>query len=238
MSCISPVRLLPVRLAQEFRPIYRFLLNKWYFDELYDAHLRPARHPPGSRCSGRSAMSRSSTACRTALAELTGGGSRQVGEDPDRLARGLCFRHADRRRRAGRHLHAVPVRSALCNAAGFPILSLITWLPLVGCLVIMMVRGDEATVASNARWTALWTSLLVFVAVAGAVGAVRPSRGGLPVRSSASTWLPEYRVGYSMGVDGISVLFVLLSTAADADLHPGELGGHPDPRPRVHARAS
>ena len=27
-----------------------------------------------------------------------------------------------------------------------------------------------------------------------------------------------------MGVDGISVLFVLLSTAADADLHPGELG--------------
>ena len=51
----------------------------------------------------------------------------------------------------------------MTNAAGFPILSLITWLPLVGCLVIMMVRGDEATVASNARWTALWTSLLVLV---------------------------------------------------------------------------
>ena len=47
------------------------------------------------------------------------------------------------------------------NAAGFPILSLITWLPLIGCVVIMSVRGDEATVASNARWTALWTSLLV-----------------------------------------------------------------------------
>ncbi len=47
------------------------------------------------------------------------------------------------------------------NAAGFPILSLITWLPLVGCVVIMSVRGDEETVASNARWTALWTSLLV-----------------------------------------------------------------------------
>ncbi len=49
------------------------------------------------------------------------------------------------------------------NAAGFPILSLVTWLPLVGCLVIMCVRGDEATVASNAKWTALWTSLIVFV---------------------------------------------------------------------------
>ena len=49
----------------------------------------------------------------------------------------------------------------MTNAAGFPILSLITWLPLVGCLVIMMVRGDEETIASNARWTALWTSLFV-----------------------------------------------------------------------------
>jgi len=48
------------------------------------------------------------------------------------------------------------------NAAGFPVLSLITWLPLVGCGVIMTVRGDEATVASNARWIALWTSLIVF----------------------------------------------------------------------------
>ena len=47
------------------------------------------------------------------------------------------------------------------NDLGFPILSLVTWLPMVGCLVIMSVRGDEATVASNARWTALWTSLLV-----------------------------------------------------------------------------
>ena len=51
----------------------------------------------------------------------------------------------------------------LGNEAGFPLLSLITWLPLVGCGVIMAVRGDEATIASNARWTALWTTLIVLV---------------------------------------------------------------------------
>ena len=51
--------------------------------------------------------------------------------------------------------------TAVTNAAGFPILSLITFLPLIGCVVIMTVRGDEETIASNARWTALWTSLLV-----------------------------------------------------------------------------
>ena len=29
--------LMPMRLANRFRPLYLFLLNKWYFDELYDA---------------------------------------------------------------------------------------------------------------------------------------------------------------------------------------------------------
>jgi NADH-quinone oxidoreductase subunit L len=34
---------LPDRLAEQHRPLYRFLLNKWYFDELYDFLLvRPA----------------------------------------------------------------------------------------------------------------------------------------------------------------------------------------------------
>ena len=35
---------IPVALARAFRPIYLFLLNKWYFDELYDAlFTRPAK---------------------------------------------------------------------------------------------------------------------------------------------------------------------------------------------------
>jgi NADH-quinone oxidoreductase subunit M len=104
-----------------------------------------------------------------------------------------------------------PLAIATANAAGFPILSLITWLPLVGCLVIMMVRGDEETVASNARWTALWTSLLVLVLSLVLWVKFDPSDGGFQFNEHV-TWLPEYKVGYSMGVDGISVLFVLLST--------------------------
>ena len=57
--------LLPMRLAAMFRPIYLLFLNKWYFDELYDAVLvQPLIRL--ARASGRSATSRSSTACRTA----------------------------------------------------------------------------------------------------------------------------------------------------------------------------
>src|SRR5271157_5061833 len=97
------------------------------------------------------------------------------------------------------------------NAAGFPILSLVTWLPLVGVLVILCVRGDEETVASNARWTALWTSLIVFGL--SLILWVRFDQGEPGFQFVESVpWLPEYGVAYRMGVDGISVLFVLLST--------------------------
>src|SRR5438270_10389721 len=97
------------------------------------------------------------------------------------------------------------------NAAGFPILSLITWLPLVGCAVIMAVRGDEETVASNARWAALWTSLIVFALSLVLWARFDPAEPGFQFVENVP-WLPEYGVGYKMGVDGISVLFVLLST--------------------------
>ena len=100
---------------------------------------------------------------------------------------------------------------ATANAAGFPILLLITWLPLVGCAVIMMVCGDEETVASSARWTALWTSLLVLVLSLVLWVQFDPSDAGFQFNEHV-IWLPEYKVGYSMGVDGFSVLFVLLST--------------------------
>ncbi|MBO0710940.1 MAG: NADH-quinone oxidoreductase subunit M, partial [Acetobacteraceae bacterium] len=97
------------------------------------------------------------------------------------------------------------------NQAGFPLLSLITWLPLVGCVVIMSVRGDDETVASNARWTALWTSLIVFGLSLLLWAKFDPAEPGFQFVENVP-WLPEYGVGYKMGVDGISVLFVLLST--------------------------
>src|SRR5579875_2259377 len=97
------------------------------------------------------------------------------------------------------------------NAAGFPVLSLITWLPIVGVVVILAVRGDEETVAANARWTALWTSLIVLALSLVLWANWDPSNPGFQFVESAP-WLPDYGVGYRMGVDGISVLFVLLST--------------------------
>jgi NADH-quinone oxidoreductase subunit M len=97
------------------------------------------------------------------------------------------------------------------NTAGFPILSLITFLPLAGVFILATLRGEEKDVAQNARWTALWTTLLTFFISIGLWTKFDPSVPGFQFQESV-TWLPEYGVGYRMGVDGISVLFVLLST--------------------------
>ncbi len=96
------------------------------------------------------------------------------------------------------------------NAAGFPLLSLLTFLPLAGAAAIMSVRGDDAMVDSNARWGALWTSLIVL-----ALSLILWFRFDISTSAfqfeERAAWLPEFGVGYHMGVDGISVLFVLLS---------------------------
>jgi NADH-quinone oxidoreductase subunit M len=97
------------------------------------------------------------------------------------------------------------------NAAGFPVLSLITWLPIVGAIVIMSIRGDEETVASNARWTALWTSLIVLALSLVLWAEFDPRDAGFQFVENIP-WLADYGVGYKLGVDGISILFVLLST--------------------------
>jgi NADH-quinone oxidoreductase subunit M len=93
----------------------------------------------------------------------------------------------------------------------FPILSLVTFLPLVGAIFILLIRGDEKVVARNARMTALWTSSITFfLSLLLWTGFDRKSAAFQFVEKSP--WIESFGINYHMGVDGISVLFVLLST--------------------------
>ncbi|MBM3486811.1 MAG: NADH-quinone oxidoreductase subunit M [Alphaproteobacteria bacterium] len=92
-----------------------------------------------------------------------------------------------------------------------PILSIVTFLPLVGALFILFVRGDAETVARNARYTALWTSLITFLLSLWLwIGFDTRTAEFQFVEKVA--WIPAFGIHYHMGVDGISMLFVLLST--------------------------
>jgi len=93
----------------------------------------------------------------------------------------------------------------------WPILSLVTFLPLAGAVFILAVNGDEASVARNARWAALWTSLAVFVVSLPLWFAFDRTNAGFQF-VERSVWIPGYGIGYHLGVDGISAPFILLST--------------------------
>ena len=93
----------------------------------------------------------------------------------------------------------------------WPVIFVILVLPLVGALFIMLVRGDGAAESRNARWVALYTTLITF-----AVSLV------LVWRFDSTS--PEFQfiekhdwlggaISYHMGVDGISLPFVILTTA-------------------------
>ncbi len=95
--------------------------------------------------------------------------------------------------------------------ASWPILSITTFLPLIGALFIAVLRGDDAAVKRNARWMALWTTLLTFV-----VSLIMLQRFDAAIPEfqfvEKLRWLGGY-ANYHMGVDGISLPFVILTTA-------------------------
>ena len=93
---------------------------------------------------------------------------------------------------------------------GFGILSLTTFLPLVGVLILLVLKGEDEAALRNVRWVALFTTLITF-----AVSLVAWSKFDT---SSAAFQLIEQRawfsdkILYKLGVDGISMPFVLLTT--------------------------
>jgi NADH-quinone oxidoreductase subunit M len=92
----------------------------------------------------------------------------------------------------------------------WPILSIVTFLPAVGAAFIFLIRGDEAIVARNARNVALWTTLITF-----AVSILLWT--GFDITTAdfqfveKKTWIAD-GIDYHMGIDGISMLFIMLTT--------------------------
>jgi len=96
------------------------------------------------------------------------------------------------------------------NVAGFPILSLITYLPLLGVAYLATIRGDEVAVARQARHAALGISLLVLALGVYLWTQFNPAEAGYQFVETAS-WLPGLDIQYRMGVDGISLFLILLT---------------------------
>ncbi len=94
--------------------------------------------------------------------------------------------------------------------APWPILSIVTFLPLLGAALIMLLPQTEAG-ERNVRWAALWTSVITFIVSLFILVYFDPSNPGFQLIERAE-WIPGTGIIYQKGVDGISIWFVLVST--------------------------
>ena len=86
------------------------------------------------------------------------------------------------------------------------ILSIVTFLPLAGAIIIAFLNKDAK---GNARWVALWTTILTFLVSLPIWIYFDPTNPGFQFVEEYA-WLGGLK--YKMGVDGISMLFVILTT--------------------------
>jgi len=91
----------------------------------------------------------------------------------------------------------------------WPILSTVTFLPLLGALFVLSIRGDDDVARRNIFHVALWTTAVTFVVAIIVWIQFDPSDPGFQMVEEAE-WLGG-SINYRMGVDGISMLFVVLT---------------------------
>ncbi|GAA6190530.1 NADH-quinone oxidoreductase subunit M [Phaeobacter sp. NW0010-22] len=90
------------------------------------------------------------------------------------------------------------------------ILSIVTFVPaLAGLILAVFLRGEDAAAQRNAKLVALFASTVTFLVSIGIYTGFDPANTGFQFVEEGE-WLLGLK--YKMGVDGISVLFVLLTT--------------------------
>jgi NADH-quinone oxidoreductase subunit M len=92
----------------------------------------------------------------------------------------------------------------------WPILSVIAFLPLAGALLIAVMPGHGEAEQRNVRWIALWVTLVTFAIALLLTWRFDPKSADFQFEEKYR-WL-EGAIIYHMGVDGISLPFVVLTT--------------------------
>ena len=91
-----------------------------------------------------------------------------------------------------------------------PLLSLIIFLPLLGALVIILIKEDESSL-KNIKNVALWTSVGVFLLSLLIWLQFDNSNAGYQFEEKF-IWFNDFNFYYHIGVDGISLFMIILST--------------------------
>ena len=96
---------------------------------------------------------------------------------------------------------------SLQNVLGFPILSLSIFLPTAGALFIwLFLKNDNAV-----RWAALLVSVVTFIVTIPLATSFDATTAHMQFEE-LHNWIPAFNIHYQLGVDGISMPFVILTS--------------------------
>jgi NADH-quinone oxidoreductase subunit M len=99
------------------------------------------------------------------------------------------------------------MEQVIMNQLSYPILSTVIFLPVLGALLILITRRSWELLT---KWIALGTSILTFIVSLTLFTDFDKSTHKMQFVEKHS-WIPNWNINYYLGVDGISILFVLLS---------------------------
>ena len=97
------------------------------------------------------------------------------------------------------------------------LLSLSIWIPILGGLAVMTTARDKADVAERGsgadvtRWAALITAVAGFLVTIPLYTGFDSSTAALQFVENVP-WIERYKIGYYLGVDGLSMWFVMLNS--------------------------
>jgi NADH-quinone oxidoreductase subunit M len=100
----------------------------------------------------------------------------------------------------------IPLTIPLLGIGSIPVLSIIIFLPLIGGLILLALPGERAP-----KWWALLVSLVTFIVSLLLLVGWQAGEGGMQF-VEAAPWVPRFNIQYFVGVDGLSLFLVLLTT--------------------------
>ena len=90
----------------------------------------------------------------------------------------------------------------------YPILSIAIWMPIVFGILVLAIGSDKNP--APARWLALIGSILSLIVTIPLITQFDTSSAALQFVEQAN-WIERFNISYHLGVDGISMWFVVLT---------------------------
>ena len=88
------------------------------------------------------------------------------------------------------------------------ILSLLIWLPIVGGISVLAIGNSRSNLA---RWASIAVSIIVFALSLNLWTGFDTSNQGMQFVEN-TVWISQFNINYHLGIDGISMLLILLTT--------------------------